>query len=167
MKFDNLIKIVLNEADEYIDQRELDDVDDISSDTDITSDDADITSDTAINDIEPENTMTSDDNMTDEQKIDFLVKHSKIINRNPDKTESQKIADAKSIVKNGYFDAFKEAIDDRQISDPNADISDDNSIGTEDATRDDIESLGSTYDSDVRMRKLENQDEEEFGGQDL
>jgi hypothetical protein len=97
--------------------------------------------------------------MNHEEKIQYLMQYSRILNKNPNWTDNDKRAKAEYLVNNDLFDAFIDPIEARfeaeQEEDPNADIT---------AGADGLEDIGdikSSFRADRELRQREMEDEEE------
>ena len=147
MKFENLFRLMINEADEIEDLAELD--------SDIT-------------------TEKTPDQMSDDEKIDYLVQNSTIIQTGKGGVElspTEKVKKAKDAIDNGFFDALYDGIQVKKDAMMSAEP-----VGALDELPMDLESDEPT-DEDVldvpalgNFRKEKRQDEldaEEFGGQDI
>jgi hypothetical protein len=148
MEFDKLYKIfmneTLNEAEAHEDLRELQ-------------------NDPTVG-VDPTNVAT----FSDEEKVDYLMKHSKILNQNPNWTDNEKRAKAEYLVTNDMFDALAEPIEVRMQSD---EMGGDDVMGaleqlpveldTNLASDDDMDEIKGGYDSEQELRRREQEDEDE------
>ena len=135
MKFENLYRIMINEGDAIEDLQELD--------TDITTD-------------------KTPEQMSDDEKIDYLVNNSNALQRGKDGVElspTEKVAKAKSAIDNGFFDDFYEAIQSRKQKDE----MEDEEIVPSMEELPDLPALG-YHRKEQEQQRL---DDEEFGGQDI
>lgn len=159
MKFENLYKLMVNEAIDIEDTEEL------------KADPVSIEANTPFPAMEP--TLTPEA-MTNDQKVDYLVKNSKVINRNPNKTEAEKIAQAKWIIENGFFDSFAETIGERQaaiqdIGEPEAEALEElpPELEADEPTPEDVVDIKTGLSAHKTLRQREQEAEEEaLGGQD-
>jgi hypothetical protein len=155
MKFDNLYRLVvnssvLNEGSPSEDLKELNQDGAASGIPTQVSPDEGFTSPTARKDPRA---------MNHEEKIQYLMQYSRILNKNPNWTDNDKRAKAEYLVNNDLFDAFIDPIEARfeaeQEEDPNADIT---------AGADGLEDIGdikSSFRADRELRQREMEDEEE------
>lgn len=144
MKFDKLYKLIVNEADELTDQADLAEV---SATPDVTPS---VSNDPAT--------------MSDEEKVEYLMKNSLILNKNKDKTETEKRAQASYMVKNGFFDAMLGGMADREAvrKSIKTELAGDEEVGGGE-TIDDVEGL-EELPSDLAADVPETSDIEDIGG---
>lgn len=121
MKFEQLYKLMVNNTIKESD--ELEDTTELEQDTEIENPDiSSLSSPTEPN-------TTSRATMSNEEKVEYLLKHSQIINKNPNKTEAEKRAIANYMVENGFFEAMLAGIADRELANTN-NLPDDEQIDT-------------------------------------
>jgi hypothetical protein len=132
MKFDQLYKLMVNTTI-ITESDELEDASELNQDSETINPDISSLSTTTTSSITPRATMSN------EEKVEYLLKHSQIINKNPNKTEAEKRAIANYMVENGFFEAMLAGIADRELdnTDPLSDDQSMNSINTPDINLDD------------------------------
>jgi hypothetical protein len=163
MKFENLYRIVinsksLNEATDLELGQEL--ADDTTADTQFT--DKPVTS----------APMVDPTSMSDDDKIEYLMKHSTIINKNPNRTDAEKHAQAAYLVKNDLFETMYDVIQSKLEA--GADMANGAmealppDIESDVPEADDIEDISGSLGASKRLGQLETEEEEEaLHGQDL
>jgi hypothetical protein len=164
MKFENLYRLVvnsttLNEADALEDAQELSDDPELG----INTDDTEPMSDVGF----PAPTETVDPMMlSPDEKVEYLMKNSKILNKNPNWTDNDKRAKAEYIVKNDLFDAFVEPIEARlsgTAEEPEAQAMEElpPDLESDEPTPEDIEDISGPLGAEQELRRREQEDEEE------
>lgn len=156
MKFENLYRLVINEAEAIEDVKEL------ASDTQEQQHEDELLT-KAMN----------GDKMTENDMINFLITHSDIVSKGKDGiplTPTEKIEKAKRIIELGAFESIRDGVIDR-IEKQKAEVGALEQLPPEledpNATPDDIRDIQAGLSDYERMKKLEGEGEEEFGGQDL
>ena len=165
MKFENLYRFIINEAEAIEDIQELD---------------ADLPAATPAE--------KTPDQMTDDEKVDFLVQNSKIIQTGKGGVKlspTEAIKKAKDAIDNGYFEALYDGVKQREsiqadvggtIASPEAEV--DELEGEDVIENPDLEAETEYRDEDMgtiktglsqhkKLRGLESEGEEEFGGQEI
>lgn len=154
MKFESLYRIIINEAEAIEDLGELS--------GDATSQGMGIDPTGTESDLE-----TSPDLMSQDQKIDFLIKHSTVINNNKNLTRAEQEAKAEFIIQNGFFDAIYDGVIQRKANDAGALEQLPAELEDPNATPDDIEDIKPALADHQRQRKLDAEADEEFSGQEI